>query len=91
MITTQQLIELIKDVIEEDIDIKPDDPLVGSGALIDSMGLVQMCIALEEKSQEEGFSFDWTSEKAMSTMNSFFRSPQALVDEFNHQLEESKK
>ncbi len=40
MITTQQLIELIKDVIEEDIDINPDDPLIGGGSLIDSMGLV---------------------------------------------------
>jgi len=82
---------LIKNVIEEDIDINPHDPLIGFNSSIDSMSLVQICIALEEKSQEEGFSFDWTSEKAMSTMNSIFRSPQTLIDEFNHQLEESKK
>ena len=91
MITSQWLIKLIKNVIEKDIDIQPNDPLIGGDSLIDSMVLVQMCIALEEKSHEEGFSFDWTSEKAMSTINSVFRSPQTLVDEFNHQLEESKK
>ena len=83
--------ELIKDCIEEDIDINPEEALIGGKSLIDSMGLVQICIALEEKSQEEGFSFDWTSEKAMSSMNSIFRSPQTLLTEFNRQLEESKK
>ena len=31
--------------------------LIGSQRALDSMGLVQICIALEEKSQEEGFSF----------------------------------
>ena len=40
------------------------------------MGLVQLCIALE-KAIDLGFEFDWI-EKAMSSMNSVFRSPKAL-------------
>ncbi len=41
---------VIESVIAEDIDINPQSPLVGGGSLIDSMGLGQVCLALEEKS-----------------------------------------
>jgi acyl carrier protein len=85
MITSHQLITIIKSITEDLIDIAPDSPLVGSGSLIDSMGLVQICIALEEKSQEDGFSFDWTSEKAMSSLSSIFKSPESLAAEYNRQ------
>tara|TARA_B100001989_G_scaffold10088_1_gene6522 strand:- start:4681 stop:4959 length:279 start_codon:yes stop_codon:yes gene_type:complete len=90
-LTTKQLIDLIKDIIEDDFDINPDEPLIGGNSLIDSMALVQVCIALEEKSLVEGFNFDWTSEKAMSSMNSIFRTPRTLVDEYNRQLEKNIK
>ncbi len=43
-----------------------------------------MRIALEEKSQEQGFSFDWTSEKAMSTMNSFLDHLSNIWESANH-------
>jgi len=86
MITTQELIQIIKDMIEDDIDLVPDSSLVGGGSIIDSMGLVQICLALEERSQSDGFSFDWTSEKAMSSLNSIFKSPETLAQEYNRQL-----
>ena len=55
------------------------------------MGLVQLCLVLEERSIEEGFSFDWTSEKALSSLNSIFKSPETLSLEYNRQLNSSKK
>ena len=54
------------------------------------MGLVQLCLALEEKGSDLGFDFDWTSEKAISSMNSIFKSPRSLSNEFNRQLIEAK-
>ena len=86
MITNQELIQIIKDMSEDDIDLVPDSSLVGGGSIIDSMGLVQICLALEERSQSDGFCFDWTSEKAMSTLNSIFKNPEALAQEYNRQL-----
>jgi len=49
------------------------------------MGLVQICLALEDKASDEGFEFDWTSEKALSAINSFLRTPLTLADEYNRQ------
>ena len=90
MISTSNLIDIIKTVSEADLDITPHSPLVGSDSSIDSMGLVQICLALEERSQIDGFSFDWTSEKAMSSLNSIFRNPESLASEYNRQFAESK-
>tara|TARA_B100000579_G_C22427050_1_gene663475 strand:- start:25 stop:300 length:276 start_codon:yes stop_codon:yes gene_type:complete len=91
MISSADLIEIIKSVVEQEIDIDSQSPLVGGNSLIDSMGLVQLCLALEERSQSEGFSFDWTSEKAMSSLNSIFKTPGTLAEEYNRQSSESKK
>ena len=91
MITSEQVIKLIKEVLEEDIEIKEETQLVGGKSSVDSMSLVQICLALEEKSIEEGFSFDWTSEKTLSSLNSIFRSPKTLALEYNRQLSCSKK
>ena len=91
MITTQQLIEIIKEIAEDHIDLAPDSSLIGGGSAIDSMALVQICLALEERSQSDGFSFDWTSEKAMSALNSIFKTPETLAKEYNRQCSESQK
>ena len=53
------------------------------------MVLVQLCIAIEDIANKEGFNFDWTSEKAMSKLNSIFKSPKTLSKEFNRQKETS--
>lgn len=83
--TSTELIALIKECVDEDININPQSFLIGGESSIDSMNLVQICIALEEKADSEGFRFDWTSEKAMSSMTSIFRTPEALADEYNKQ------
>ena len=81
-----ELIELIKEAVsEEDIDINQNTPLIGGNSSIDSMNLVQICLALEDKSQEDGFEFDWRSEKVMSSLNSFFKTPETLTQEYNRQ------
>ena len=89
--TSEDIIKIIRDVAEEDIEINEQTQLVGGGSSLDSMGLVQLCLVLEEKSLEEGFSFDWTSEKALSSLNSIFKSPESLALEYNRQLSCSKK
>ena len=92
MITIEEVLDIIKASIEDDdIEINANSNLVGGNSMMDSMGLVQTCIALEDKSQEHGFNFDWTSEKAMSTMSSVFRSPSSLAQEYNRQLKQSLK
>ena len=89
---SEDIINLIKDTCEDTdnlSEINEDSALVGGN--IDSMGLVQLCIALEEKAIDLGFEFDWTSEKAMSSMNSVFRSPKSLLKEFKRQQANHKK
>jgi acyl carrier protein len=84
-----ELINIIKDILQEDLKLNTDSELIGGSSSIDSMNLVQICLALEEKSSEEGFEFDWTSEKAMSSINSIFKSPQTLTNEYNRQKNKS--
>ena len=49
------------------------------------MKLVQVCLALEDIADEQGFEFDWTSEVAMSKSRSMFRNIKALAEEFASQ------
>ena len=82
----EELIDLINEIVDEDFDLKDKTPLIGGNSSIDSMNLVQICLALEDKSEEDGFIFDWQSEKAMSIMNSIFKDPESLVNEYNRQM-----
>ncbi len=82
--TCEKLIQIILEVIGNDLNLNNTSPLLG-GDLIDSMSLVQICIKLEEEAELENFEFDWTSEKAMSNINSMFRTIQTLTDEYNFQ------
>lgn len=59
--------------------------LLGKEGVVDSMGLVEVCIALEDLAIDSGFEFDWTSEKAMSASKSMFRTVETLANEFNEQ------
>lgn len=67
------------------IPITMDTPLVGDNRLLDSLGLVELCLRLEDRATEMGFEFDWTSEDAMSRSRSMFRSIRALQEEFTRQ------
>lgn len=81
------LITVIKDVIDENIDVADDMQLIGGDALLDSMKLVEVCLALEDLADEHGFEFDWTSSSAMSKSRSMFRTVASLAEEFARQSE----
>ncbi len=68
-------------------NIKPSKTsvLLGQNGLVDSMGLVELCLVLEDLALELNFEFDWTSEKAMSSTKSMFKSVETLAAEFNRQ------
>ena len=84
--TSQELISLIKNFLNEEIELEENTPLIGGLSSIDSMNLVQICLALEEQSEADGFDFDWRSERAMSSLNSIFKTPQTLAEEYNRQM-----
>jgi acyl carrier protein len=64
--------------------------LVGADSLLDSMDLVELCLSIEDLAEENNFSFDWTSEEAMSKSKSMFRSPTTLASNYISQFEDSK-
>lgn len=55
---------------------------------IDSVGLVELCVNLEDLAASIGFDFDWTSERAMSENFGMFRTVQSLSSEFERQKSE---
>ena len=78
---------LEKAEIENEIPVTEKMQLLGSESLLDSMGLVEVCLALEDIADEHGFEFDWTSEAALSKSQSMFRTVAALSEEFAIQSE----
>ena len=61
--------------------------LLGDSRALDSMKLVELCVALEDRAAEIGFEFDWTSDTAMSRSRSMFRTAGSLASEFIRQME----
>ena len=61
-----------------------DTTLIGENSPLDSMGLVSLCIRLEEIAEEDGFEFDWTGE-TLSKSKSIFSSIETLAEEFESQ------
>ena len=93
MISTNEVIQILEEIAASDnskISLDKNSIILGGDYNFDSMALVQLCISLEEKSNKFGFDFDWTSEKAMSSMNSIFRTPLTICEEFNKQLLNAK-
>ena len=89
---TLKAISLIKETIEESfeqgsiqIEITDTMPLIGGDSPVDSMKLVELCLALEDKASGIGFEFDWTSDNAMSKSRGMFRSIHSLAEEFANQ------
>jgi acyl carrier protein len=83
--------ELVFEIInkllpDKTITINGDMPLIGSEGIFDSMGLVELCVNLEDKASELGFEFDWTSDSAMSRTHSMFRTAESLATEFVNQM-----
>ena len=84
----KKIIEILNTLIDIEIPLEEESNIMEYPE-IDSMVLVQLCIALEDIANKEGFNFDWTSEKAMSKLNSILKSPKTLSKEFNRQKETS--
>jgi acyl carrier protein len=82
---------IISQLLEDKSLVVTDDmPLIGSKSVLDSMNLVELCLALEDKATEMGFEFDWTSDVAMSRSRSMFRTAGSLASEFISQMEAQK-
>ena len=81
------VISAINDALEGKAEITEEMQLIGGESLLDSMKLVEVCLALEDLADEHGFEFDWTSEATMSKSRSMFRSVVALAEEFASQSE----
>ena len=82
------VISAINDALEDKLEITEEMQLIGGESPLDSMKLVEVCLALEDLADEHGFEFDWTSEAAMSKSRSMFRSVIALAEEFASQSED---
>jgi acyl carrier protein len=76
----------IEDLLEDKSrSVTPETALIGGDSALDSMKLVELCLALEDAASTQGFEFDWTSEAAMSKSRSMFRTAGSLADEFMRQ------
>lgn len=86
-----EVFNAINALLDENSQVVVDDtPLIGGQSLLDSMKLVELCLALEDKAAELGFEFDWTSDTAMSKSRSMFRTAGSLAAEFINQMETKK-
>jgi acyl carrier protein len=86
-----EVYDSIKALLEDKSQVIADDtPLLGGESLLDSMKLVELCLALEDKAADLGFDFDWTSDSAMSKSRGMFRTAGSLATEFINQMESKK-
>lgn len=86
--TKLAIFTVISQLLEDkSLEVTDEMPLIGSKSVLDSMRLVELCLALEDKASEMGFEFDWTSDAAMSRSRSMFRTAGSLADEFISQME----
>jgi acyl carrier protein len=86
-----EVYDAIKVLLEDKSLVVADDtPLIGGESLLDSMKLVELCLALEDKATDLGFDFDWTSDASMSKSRSMFRTASSLATEFINQMENNK-
>jgi len=82
-----QISQLLED---KSLTVTDDMPLIGGESVLDSMKLVELCLALEDKAADMGFEFDWTFDAAMSRSRSIFRTAGSLAAEFISQMEAKK-
>lgn len=81
------IIEELKIIVDNpNLEINENSSLMDGGEILDSMNLVNLCLRLEEISEEFGFIFDWSGD-TMSKSKSMFRSVKTLANEFKNQKE----
>jgi hypothetical protein len=62
-------------------NLSESTPLIGGKTVLNSRGLVELLVALEEFSEETlHVQFDWTSDSAMSANRSVYRTVGSLAD-----------
>ena len=81
------LIDVIESALEGKATVSEEMQLIGGDTLLDSMKLVEVCLALEDIADENDFEFIWNSEAAMSKSRSMFRTVTSLAEEFSNQSE----
>src|SRR4029077_21238228 len=73
----------------ERLDKSPDVALIGTDARLDSLGLVNLIVLVEEKVQKEfGVGITLVDERAMSKSKSPFRTLGSLAEFVEEQLKE---
>lgn len=80
--STNIVMSVLQKTLSVNVEITNEMQLIGGEALLDSMQLVEVCLALEDVADEYDFEFDWTSNATMSKSRSMFRNVAALVEEF---------
>lgn len=70
---------------KEYAEITEQLPIYGQDGCFDSMGLIELCLRLEDFALELGFEFDWTSDAAMSNSRSIFKDVSSLCHNFLNQ------
>jgi acyl carrier protein len=83
------IIRVIADVSEGHIQASADTKLSGPGSSVDSLRILEVCIALESLAEEHGFTFDWTSDQAMARSATVFQTVTSLAQDFATQSEAS--
>jgi len=87
----KEVFKKIKIVSEsKTLKVNENTKLIGNQAVLDSNGLVLLCVDLEEYAAKLNFEFDWTSDKAMSNSFSVFRTAKSLTEEFIKQKNKIK-
>lgn len=81
---------IILELVEDIDDVTEGMELIGGNATLDSMTLVELCLALEDRAIDNGFEFDWTSESALSKTRSMFRTVSSLAEEYVNQCQAQK-
>ena len=77
-----RIVKEISNIAELDPSkLNGDSPLIGRGAVIKSVQLVELLLAMEDFSENElNAEFDWSSDAAMSSDRSPFRSVGTLAE-----------
>jgi acyl carrier protein len=99
VVETQKIIETIFDVLEvlnpqlpseQRLEKSVDTLLFGKHGRLDSLGLVNLIVAIEEEIEEQfGILITLADEKAMSQKKSPFRTIESLADYIRILLEEN--
>lgn len=81
------IIKVVTNILGNKVKVTKDMQLIGANSKLDSMKLVEVCVALEDIAEDHGFEFNWTSATTMSKSRSMFRNINALAKEFIKQSE----